>query len=113
MAASGSPGSSMTWPPGTAAPAVASSSSRWSVSPAPPASAPGDGGRDAGDQEAGEHAGHRDGRQRNRAKLSTMPITATVPSAAAVIGAVARVAPTDEPRVRQQDARPGSGRSSG
>jgi hypothetical protein len=34
------------------------------------------------------------------AKLSTIPMIATEPRAAAVIGAVARVAPTDDPNVR-------------
>ena len=42
-------------------------------------------------------------------KLRTMPTGATVPSAQAVIGAVASVAPTDEPSVRQPKLRPERG----
>ena len=40
------------------------------------------------------------------AKLRAMPTGATVPSAQAVIGAVASVAPTDDPSVRQPKLRP-------
>src|SRR5438093_13725964 len=39
-------------------------------------------------------------------KLRAIPITATAPSAVAVIGAVARVAPTDEPSVLHHTAEP-------
>jgi hypothetical protein len=45
------------------------------------------------------------------AKLRAIPTGATVPSAQAVIGAVASVAPTDEPSVRQPNPRPSAGRS--
>ena len=40
------------------------------------------------------------------AKLSTMPTGATVPNAHAVIGAVASVAPVDDPSVRHPKLRP-------
>jgi hypothetical protein len=94
------------WPPGTAAPAVASSSSPWSPSPAPAASASPSRGDNGKRTRLANTPGTATAASGIAAKLSRMPTTATAPSAAAVRGAVASVAPSDELRVRHQNDGP-------
>jgi hypothetical protein len=96
----------MEGPPGMAAPTRASSSSPWSARPDPAASALARPGHIGTASRLANTPGTATAAMGIAAKLSAIPATATVPSAAAVNGAVANVAPIEELRVRQPMAGP-------